>query len=145
MKKNTMLAIGAALLSVLISADECSPQQPVTAVEQQRAAAQKQAASEQTYCYECKNILGRRILFGKPGVIGYVALLNQAGQPVMYVTVNGKCSSAKKRLTPVQEVTELPYRRQTNGASQGDSSNTYVTDAQGEDGVYGTSEDYIYC
>lgn len=138
MKKNlallTTCLIGASLLSA------CSPPavaEKQTAVQQQRTQAAAEAATEQTYCYECNNIKNKRIRLGKPGVIGYVAFLNQAGQPVMYTAVAGKCTSGSKRLTP----TDQPeYVGNGNGGY-----NFTMRQAIGEDGVYGPSESYVYC
>lgn len=132
------LAIAAALGSVLISADACeAPAAPAPrAVDQQRAQAAREAAIEQTFCYECENIKNRRILFGKPGLIGYVVFLNYSGQPIMYMTVQGKCTSSGKKL-------EDNFREMS--MDRGEYRGTELVPGPGEDGTYGQSDSYIYC
>lgn len=136
--KTRLIAVTIALLSVLVSADQCDPPAaaPPSAVDRQRIDAAKQASREQTYCYECKNILDRRVLFGKPGLIGYVVFLNYSGQPIMYMTVNGKCTSSSKRL-------EDNYRRFRVEGDQG--YHEELVPGAGEDGTYGASDSYVYC
>lgn len=138
--KAAILAI-AAMATTAGSVNSCNPEAQPSAVEQQRYQAAREAAAEQTYCYECQNIKNRRILFGKPGVIGYVLFLNDAGQPIQYLSVKGKCTSSGKRLTPTDIV--------TNGRMSSDpeayGENNVVRAAVGEDGTFGSSENYVYC
>ena len=100
---------------------------------QARESAADQAQREVTESYEIDNILARRLLFGKPGVIGYVAFFGGMGQPIQYLTVKGKCTSSNKRLTPGEVITNGDYNHQ------------FVMRAPGEDGTFGTSDEYIYC
>lgn len=78
---------------------------------------------------EIENIIKRLQLTSDPGLIGYVVLLNESGQPILYTTVKGKVTSGSKRLTkPFDWVT---------------GTNTYV-DAPSDEGTYGSSNPYIY-
>lgn len=134
----TTAALCFGVISIAASCDE--PRAPLSAVQQQRVNAAQQASVEQTYCYECENIKNRRILFGKPGVIGYILFLNDAGQPIQYLSVSGKCTSSGKRLTPIDRVT-----RSSSDPHDFGGENNVVRAAEGEDGAFGSSENYIYC
>lgn len=120
-----------------------------TAVESQRSQAAREVAREQTWCYECENIKKRRILFGKPGKIGYVLFMNSAGQPIYYLAVDGKCTSSGKRLTQDMGRSRIPYINGNGYFDPGLPANYtdfYETiKGPGEDGAFGSSEDYIYC
>lgn len=106
---------------------------PSHGLDKMRQKAASTAESSVTTSYEIKNIERRRLLFGKPGVIGYVVFLNDMGQPVQYLTVNGKCTSSNKRLTPGEEV------------ESGRWEHEFVMKAPSEDGTYGESDNYVYC
>lgn len=98
-----------------------------------RESAAAEAQSAVTQSYEIDNVKKRRLLFGKPGVIGYVAFFGGMGQPVQYLTVMGKCTSSNKRLTSGEEIQDAGY------------SHYVVMKAPAEDGTYGSSDEYIYC
>lgn len=76
---------------------------------------------------EIDNIKKRLELTSQPGLLGYVVLLNQTGQPVMYTTVKGKITSGGKRLTS-------PYYSNESSAPR----------APSDEGTYGTSGEYVY-
>ena len=81
---------------------------------------------------EIENIKARLQLTSDPGLTGFVLLMNEAGQPIMYTGVKGKITSGSKRLTaPVKE-----WRI----AGQ---SNT-VAAAPSDEGTWGSSSPYIY-
>lgn len=84
---------------------------------------------------EIDNIKARLELTSAPGLLGYIVLLNDAGQPVMYTTVKGKVTSGGKRLTKPYD-----FVRRDLGGSYGDA----VVDAPSDEGTYGHSGDYIY-
>lgn len=76
---------------------------------------------------EIDNIVKRQEMFSKPGVISYIVLFNQTGQPIKYTTVKGKVTSSGKRL----------------------SNPTYCPTIAGslcpnDDGTFGSSDSYIY-
>jgi hypothetical protein len=69
---------------------------------------------------EIDNIKHRLQLTADPGKLGFIVLLNQAGQPILYEGVKGKVTSGGKRLTP-------PGRA-----------------AASDEGTWGSSGEYIY-
>ena len=77
---------------------------------------------------EIDNIKKRLELTSQPGLLGYVVLLNQTGQPVMYTTVKGKITSGGKRLTSAYQP----------------NYSTYTPSAPSDEGTYGTSGEYVY-
>lgn len=78
---------------------------------------------------EQANIERRLRLTSQPGLLGFIVLFNNAGQPVMYTSVKGKVTSSGKRLTsPIKEWI---------GHSQ-------LGEAPSDEGTWGHSEPYIY-
>ena len=70
------------------------------------------------------------MLTSKPGAIGFIVLMNEAGQPILYTNVKGKITSSGKRLTrPWQD---CPYV--DCGSVEGPS----------DEGTWGSSSPYIY-
>jgi hypothetical protein len=84
---------------------------------------------------EIDNIKARLELTSSPGLLGYIVLLNGAGQPVMYTTVKGKVTSGSKRLTKPYD-----FARRDVGQYYAD----VLVDAPSDEGTYGRSGDYIY-
>lgn len=82
---------------------------------------------------EIDNIKRRLELTSNPGAVGFILLLNQAGQPIMYTGVKGKITSGSKRLTE-------PDRSGNWGAG----NNNVVRAAPSDEGTYGSSDPYIY-
>lgn len=80
---------------------------------------------------EIDNIKWRLELTSKPGIVGYIMLLNDAGQPILYETVVGKVTSGSKRLTPID-------RRDCSDA------NCWSRAAPSDEGTYGSSNPYIF-
>ncbi len=83
---------------------------------------------------EINNISNRLRLTSDPGLVGYVLLLNDAGQPILYMSVKGKITSSGKRLT-------TPYACQSQGENGLQCGNGM---APSDEGTYGTSDAYIY-
>lgn len=81
---------------------------------------------------EQANIERRLRLTAQPGMIGYIVLMNQAGQPIMYTAVRGKVSSSGKRLTPPDMLRN--YGSATYNVGPGPS----------DEGTWGSSDPYIY-
>lgn len=82
---------------------------------------------------EIDNIKRRLELTSKASQMGYVVLLNSAGQPVMYTTVKGKITSGSKRLT-----------KPDYSSSEGAGTNNVVRAAPSDEGTYGSSSEYIF-
>ena len=87
---------------------------------------------------EIENIKRRLELTSKPSTIGFILLLNESGQPIMYTSVKGKITSGSKRLTaPVQR-----WDLQEGGCT-GRCGET-IADAPSDEGTWGSSDPYIY-
>jgi hypothetical protein len=95
--------------------------------QQSKAAAAAAASIQFTDNAEIDNIKRRIELTAKPGLLGFIVLLNEAGQPIMYEGVVGKITSGGKRLTP-------PDR------SYGDK----IRAAASDEGTWGSSAAYIF-
>lgn len=126
----------APLAALTLSACSESLAEPPTAQQQQ---AQKAQAAAQSVVFEknaeIDNIQRRLKLTSNPGQIGFVLLLNQAGQPIMYTSVRGKITSGGKRLTKPEaeyNVDHGEYRGTTLGPSPSD------------EGTYGTAGEYVF-
>lgn len=97
-----------------------------------------QAAANQiqfTENAEIDNIKKRLELTADPGLLGYVILLNEMGQPVMYTGVKGKITSGGKRLTKTYQVVNW------------DCGQNYCNKdlpAPSDEGTYGSSGEYVY-
>lgn len=75
------------------------------------------------------NGIGERLkLVSQPGLIGYIVLLNESGQPILYTSTKGKPISGGKRLTK-------PFDIRASGL---------VVTAPSDTGTWGNSEEYIY-
>lgn len=111
------------------------PVQPTSKMVQEEKAQQAAASIRFDDNAEIDNIKRRLELTSEPGLLGYVVLLNQSGQPIQYTTVKGKITSSGKRLTK-------PYAFAHVDCGQ------YGCDDQvpsgSDEGTYGSSDPYIY-
>ena len=82
---------------------------------------------------EIDNIKKRLELTANPGLLGFVVLLNETGQPVMYTGVNGKITSGGKRLTRPDRVT-----------TEGPGANNVVAQAPSDEGTFGHNGEYVF-
>lgn len=131
-----MRAIIASLAALALAAcSEAVAQGPTS----QQIQAQKAAEAAQSVVFEknaeIDNIQKRLKLTSNPGQIGFVLLLNQAGQPIMYTSVKGKITSGSKRLTPPEKKWSVDcgqYCNETLGAAPSD------------EGTWGASDSYVY-
>lgn len=131
--KKFLIAFAAISTLALVACKE--PYQAPT-VKQQQATKAAQAANSLHFTQnaEIENIKARLQLTSNPGQIGFVILLNETGQPVMYTSVKGKITSGSKRLTP-------------SGESNTYNSNGYnvgTTTLPSDEGTYGQSDPYVY-
>lgn len=126
MKKIIVLAAAVGLLSA------CGQMPGPDAREQQAINAEKAAESvKRTGNSEIDNIKRRLELTSNPGQIGFILLLNEMGQPVMYSSVKGKITSGGKRLTPpTQEWTVY--------------GNNQLGPAPSDEGTWGDSSPYVF-
>lgn len=125
------IMLGAALLA---GASACSDRVGPTAKTQQSQKA-AEAANSINFAEnaEIDNIKRRLELTSNPGALGFILLMNESGQPIMYTTVKGKVTSGSKRLTE-------PDR----SGSWGQGTNNVVRAAPSDEGTYGSSDQYIY-
>lgn len=125
------LIFAAAVAAMSLSIAGCDDTPAPTTKERQSARAAEAANSinfDQNG--EIDNIKKRLTLTSNPGAIGFIVLLNEAGQPILYTGVKGKITSSGKRLTrPWQN---CPYV--DCGAVEGPS----------DEGTWGSSDPYIY-
>lgn len=82
---------------------------------------------------EIDNIKKRLELTANPGLLGFIVLLNETGQPVMYTGVTGKVTSGGKRLT-----------RPDRSTAEGSGQNNVVMQAPSDEGTFGSSGEYIF-
>lgn len=113
------------------------PTHTPTAKEQQAAKAEAVAESIKfDENAEIDNIKRRLDLTSNPGLLGYIVLFNDAGQPIEYTTVKGKVTSGSKRLTSPEELKRL---------NSGDGTYSYeIVQVPSDEGTYGSSNPYIY-
>lgn len=133
-KSFPFLALAAAALTLAGCGEAPSGPSSVKQTQAQKAAEAAQSI-DYTENAEIDNIKRRLELTSKPGAIGFVVLLNEAGQPILYTSVKGKITSSGKRLTSPQQQVEVDhgeFRGTTLGASPSD------------EGTWGSSDPYIY-
>lgn len=116
----------------------CDPEagQPSVKQEQERKAADAANSLHFVENAEIDNIKRRLELTADPGKLGFIVLMNQSGQPILYEGIKGKVTSGGKRLT-------RPDAVQTWGNGNGGTSG--VVRAGGSDeGTFGSSSQYIF-
>lgn len=131
-----VIAIVGILAAIIIP--ELSSDTPTAApgkVTQSQKAADAANSIAFTENAEIENIKKRLELTSDPGLTGFVLLMNEAGQPIMYTGVAGKITSGGKRLTKPFQLT-----KGDRGSNYGD----FVTDSPSDEGTWGSSAPYIY-
>ena len=128
MKKLFLLPVIAVLC---MGASKCDDSPAENKSAQKQAAANAAASIRFTDNAEIENIKRRLELTSQPGLLGYILLMNEAGQPVAYLGVRGKVTSGSKRLTP-------PDRYTPQGA------NGFIRQEASDEGTWGSSDPYIY-
>lgn len=131
------LAIGLLGMLSLTACDQ--PQAAQATVKNTQAAKAAQAANSINFTEnaEIDNIKARIELTSRPGAIGYVMLINQAGQPILYATVKGKVTSGGKRLT-------APYQVDKGWNCGGQYGCYKDLPSPSDEGTWGSSSDYLY-
>lgn len=125
------------LLLLSLSLSACLVEPPPPTQKELQAAKAEQAAQQIDFDEnaEIENIKRRLELTSAPGLLGYIILFNDMGQPIKYTTVKGKVTSGSKRLTSPDTV-------RTYGVPGGYAS--HIVDAPSDEGTYGSSNPYIY-
>ena len=86
---------------------------------------------------EIENIKRRLELTSKPGLLGYLALINNVGQVALYTPVKGKVTSGAKRLTK-------PWTFSGQFRDCGEWNCEDVVAAPSDEGTHGTSGEYVF-
>ena len=135
MKRITMAILTATSLT-LAGCGQSVPAAPTPVkVDQAQKAAEAANSIQYSENAEIENIKRRLELTSNPGQIGFILLMNEMGQPVMYASVKGKVTSGSKRLTaPVQ------HWEVDKGEWQGTELNASPSD----EGTWGSSGEYIF-
>lgn len=125
------LALATAILALSFAITGCAKLgSEDTKREQSQKAADAANSIDFTENSEIENIKRRLELTSKPGAIGYIVLLNEAGQPILYTGVKGKVTSSGKRLTKPWQ--QCPY------------VDCGSVDGPSDEGTWGSSDPYIY-
>lgn len=135
MKKIIVVLLVVLSMALLSACEEITAEPPKakdTQAQKAEAAANSISFTENA---EIDNIKKRLELTANPGLLGFVVLLNETGQPVMNVAVKGKITSGNKRLTDPQTINKV--RLTPNDAA-------VVTLAPSDEGTYGSSGEYIF-
>lgn len=130
------LALVTALLLTSIACEHPAISQPDA--KQVQANRAQQEANNLSFAEnaEIDNIKRRLELTADPGAMGFILLLNEAGQPIYYASVKGKITSGGKRLTRPWD-----WSKKCNYA---DPTCLQVTTAPSDEGTWGSSSPYIY-
>lgn len=132
-----IVAIVGILIACLFGMQGCKLDQRTQTVKATQSDKAKRAADSIRFTEnaEIDNIKKRLELTSNPGLLGFVLLMNEAGQPIMYTGVKGKITSGGKRLTRGQIL------------EKGDRGNNYghfVMKSPSDEGTWGSSNPYIY-
>lgn len=132
-----MKLLVAVFLSVfLVACNEGDPA-PTEKAKQSQKAAEAANSIKFTENAEIENIKKRLELTANPGLLGFIVLLNETGQPVMNVGVAGKITSGGKRLTKPYDVVD------SWDCGSGVNCNKELP-ASSDEGTYGSSGEYIF-
>jgi len=133
MIKRSILALG--LILSLAACDVATPTGQDNKTLQASKAAQAAEQIQFSENAEIDNIRKRLELTSNPGQIGFILLLNEAGQPTMYASVKGKVTSGSKRLTSPDTFKQVDCSEYNCDAR---------VDAPSDEGTYGSSDPYVY-
>lgn len=137
MRKTIYSICAVAVVGMFLAA--CNDSIVTTAKDNQSQKALAAANSIQfTANAEIENIKKRLVLTSDPGIVGYILLLNYAGQPILYEGVKGKVTSSGKRLTPPDR---CDYGSTSTACGY---TNSTLRAAASDEGTYGSSDAYIY-
>lgn len=127
-----MKRLGVLCLAAL-SLAACEPETTNKNTQAQKAA---DAAKSITFTdnAEIDNIKNRIELTAHPGLLGFILLMNEAGQPILYEGVRGKITSGGKRLTSPDRAS----------SAWGGGQNTIVRAAPSDEGTWGHSGEYVF-
>lgn len=140
MMKRTVLALATVASVAALGLAGCRLDETTPVKNDQAERARKAANSIRfTGNAEIENIKRRLELTSKPGLNGFVMLLNGMGQPVAYLSVRGKITSSGKRLTPSYNYTTAA--RCSNDPME---VNNCTANGPSDEGTYGSSDPYVF-
>jgi len=131
---------------VLVSCDQLMNNEPKSSSGVTKATVQVNTDAN-GYTVEQKNIMERLKRDNMPGSIKHLYVISAySGQVLIYSTVNGKVTSAGKRLTPTSVVDNGgQYIQNTYGFPINIGGEDHRTnEVLGDDGAYGQSDPYIF-
>lgn len=125
------------VLAVVLAACGHDKKQPAASVAETQSEKAAVAANSINFGdnAEIANITRRLELTSKPGLQGFISLLNETGQVVWYGGIKGKPTSGSKRLTPRQMLLR---------GDRGDYNGDFVVQAPSDEGTHGSSSPYIF-
>jgi hypothetical protein len=107
---------------------------PTKTTQSQRAAEAANSISF-TENAEIDNIKKRLELTSKPGLLGYVTIINRVGQAMLFSPVKGKITSGSKRLTQPDRAWK---------GDRGEWNGHFIRKAPSDEGTWGSSNPYVY-
>lgn len=131
-----------ALLFAIISIACNEPTGPVSTSGVSKATV-KVPTDPSGHTVEQQNIMRRLLVDNAPGSIKHLYIISAySGQVILYSTVQGKVTSGSKRLSP----SAIGSSYQANTCNAVDVGGVYycTSEVLGDDGVYGSSGDYIF-
>lgn len=124
-------------LAALVMANNGGCDDPTPTAKDKQADRGAQIAERMVFTQNAEqdNIARRLKLTTNPGQIGFILLMNQAGQPIAYYGVRGKITSSGKQLTaPVKD-----WGTGGNNIPMGT-----LEAAPSDEGTWGSSDPYVY-
>ena len=146
MKTKSVLLLIAIVGFFLFTSEQCIDQNSAVSSSGVKKAVAEVKTDLNGHTVEQKNITERIKRDNLPGSIKHLYIISAySGQVIIYSTVAGKVTSGNKRLNPAT----ISGTGATNGNGfqvdfPGTSNYIYTQEVLGDDGVYGSSGDYIY-
>lgn len=119
------------LIAGALCVSGCEPEAANVKNDQSHKAAEAANSIQFTDNAEIDNIKRRIEITAHPGKLGFIMLMNEAGQPILYEGVKGKVTSGGKRLT-------APDRYVSSG------TNGFIRQAASDEGTWGSSNEYVF-
>jgi hypothetical protein len=146
MKKSIAIILSLSLIFTAFTAEDCNHDHAISSSGISKANTTV-TADLSGHSIEQNNIISRLQTDNKPGSIKHLYVISPySGQVILYSTVKGKVTSGNKRLSP-----SMASTYQSSGDFRIDLPNTrgqedfyYTNEVIGDDGVYGSSSEYIF-
>lgn len=134
-----MACIALVALTTASTQDGCDGNHESNTVKTRQAAEAERAAEQIRFTEnaEIDNIKRRLELTSSPGLLGYIALINNVGQVALYTPVKGKVTSGNKRLTPT-----WTYTGKSRDCGQYNCED--IVEAPSDEGTSGKSGEYVF-